>query len=139
MCYAPAEGIYGPRKADSAEHEQALRRYTGLVMQQIDSFWYRHQPRAVNDPWVKGKEVVIRFAIFPNGTYDPPIITVFSGRDDFDKHALDSVDSFTSYPPLPEGVTRPQPFCMHFRYNLDRDSNGAKPVDLWPAKPSAKQ
>jgi TonB family protein len=99
--------------------------------------WFHNMPRSANDPWLKGAQVTVRFAILPDGRSTPPLVTVTSGRASFDKHALDAVDN-TPFPPLPPGNGRPLAMCFTFRYNMDEEHR-TKPVDLWPppAKPTA--
>jgi TonB family protein len=131
VCDAPAEGIYARQQAYPPALQRAIQEYTSITIHQVEIEWDRHMPRAVNDPWIKGKEVVVRFAVMPDGSIDTPIVTVASGRRSYDDHALDAIKAGEPFPPLPEGVKRPLPVCIHFRYNkgLDKKSDT---IDLWP-------
>jgi TonB family protein len=133
-CYAPATGIFAPQPKPSPAVQAALPDYIRLVMQQIETKWSRNLPRAANDPWIKPKTLYIRFAVRPDGSYTEPIVTVSSGRRDYDNHALDSIDAFSAFPTPPPGVTHPVPICIHFQYNVDQ-TPASKPIDLWPPKP----
>ena len=136
LCYAPATGIFAPYPKPSPEVQAALPDYIRLVMQQIETKWSRNLPRAANDPWIKPKTLYIRFAVRPDGSYTAPIVTVSSGRRDFDSHALESIDAFSAFPTPPPGVTHPVPICIHFEYNVDQTPT-SKPIDLWPPKPKS--
>jgi TonB family protein len=133
-CYAPAEGLYAPQPKASPEVEDALARYRFALWGRLETFWNQHMPQAVNDFWVKGKVVVVRFAIMPDGSIDTPIVTLTSGRKDYDKHAMDVVTKAVPFAPLPSGVVRPLPVCMRFGYNANaRPKEDVKPDPLFPA------
>jgi TonB family protein len=137
-CYAPAEGLYAPHPKASPEVEEALARYMFVISTRLDIFWNQHMPRAANDTWIKGKIVVVRFAIMLDGSIDSPIITLTSGRKDYDKHAMDAVTKAAPFAPLPPGAIRPLPVCMRFGYNTDpRPKEDAKP-DPWLPAPKPK-
>jgi TonB family protein len=134
FCYAPAEGLYAPQPKDSPKVEEALERYEFVISSRLDIIWNQHMPNTANDPWIKGKVVVVRFAIMPDGSIDTPIITLTSGRKDFDKHAMDTVVKAAPFAPLPSGAVRPQQVCMRFGYRVDpRPKEDAKPDPLSPA------
>jgi TonB family protein len=139
-CYAAAEGIYAKQKPLTAAQQKAVDAYQAIAVHQLEIAWDRHMPRAAYDPWVKGKVVVVRFAIMPDGTIDTPIITLSSGRRSYDNHALDAISAVV-FPPMPEGVKRPLPVCMHFGYNTDPLAKKPAMPDLWPppAKPEPKK
>jgi TonB family protein len=118
--------------------EEALARYMFQISTRLDVFWNQHMPRAANDPWIKGKVVAIRFAIMLDGSIDTPIITLTSGRKDYDKHAMDAVVKAAPFAPLPPGAVRPLPVCMRFGYNADwRPKEDVKP-DAWLPAPKPK-
>jgi TonB family protein len=135
VCFAAAEGLYAPRHAPPGEVQVAAQRYTSLAIQNLSTVWHRGLPRAANDPWLKGAQVIVRFAILPDGSTDTPRVTVSSGRASYDKAALEAIYK-TPFAPLPEGIEPALPICMKFRYNLDEEQH-TKPIDLWPppAKP----
>jgi TonB family protein len=137
MCFAAAEGLYGRRHKLSPQLEEAEHRYTSLAVQNLSIMWERVMPRAANDPWLKGAQVVVRFAILPDGSTDTPRVTVSSGRASYDKAALEAVYK-TPFAPLPAGIAPALPICMHFRYNMNEEPY-KKPLDLWPppAKPAS--
>jgi len=137
FCYAPATGIFAPYPKPSPEAQAALPDYIRLVMQQIDTQWSRNIPPAARGPYSKPKTLYIRFAVRPDGSYTAPIVTVSSGRRDFDNHAFDSIDAFSSFPTPPPGITHPVPICIHFEYNVDR-TPASRPIDLWPPKTQPK-
>ena len=133
-CYAPAEGLYAPQPKASPELEEALARYDFRVSSLLETSWHRHMPWEANDSWVKGKVVVVRFAIMPDGSIDTPIITLTSGRKDYDKGAMEAVTKAAPFPPLPAGAARPQQICMRFGYHVDpRPKEDAKPDPWLPA------
>ncbi len=137
VCFAPAEGLYAPGPKPSSQLEEASHRYVSLAAQNMRIMWERIMPRAANDPWLKGAQVVVRFAILPDGSIDTPRVTVSSGRASYDKAALEAVYK-TPFAPLPAGIAPALPICMHFRYNMNQEPY-KKPVDLWPppAKPAS--
>jgi TonB family protein len=137
-CYGPAEGLYAPQPKNSPEVEEALARYMFAISDRLDIFWNQHMPRAAGDTWIKGKIVVVRFAIMLDGSVDTPIITLTSGRKDYDKHAMDTVTKAAPFAPLPPGAVRPLPVCMRFGYNVNpRPKEDAKP-DPWLPAPKPK-
>jgi TonB family protein len=137
-CYGPAEGLYAPQPKASPEVAEALARYMFVVSNRLDIFWNQHMPRAAGDAWIKGKIVAVRFAIMLDGSIDTPIITLTSGRKDYDKHALEAVTKAAPFAPLPPGAVRPLPVCMRFGYNTDwRPKEDAKP-DPWLPAPKPK-
>jgi TonB family protein len=135
FCYAPATGIFAPYPKPSPEGQAALSDYIRLVMHQVASNWPRYVPHVAKNPY-KPWDLYIRFAVRPDGSYTEPIVTGSSGRRDFDNHALDSINAFSSFPTPPAGVTHPVPICIHFEYNADR-TPVSKPIDLWPPKPKS--
>jgi TonB family protein len=130
FCYAPATGIFAPYPKASPEAQAALSDYIRLVMHQIESDWPRYVPRVAKNPY-KSYTLYLRSAVRPDGSYTEPIVTGSSGRRDFDNHALDSVNAFSSFPTPPPGVTHPVPICIHFESNVGR-TPASKPIDLWP-------
>ncbi len=135
FCYAPATGIFAPYPKPSPEAQAALSDYIRLVMHQVASNWPRYVPHVARNPY-KPWALYIRFAIRPDGSYTEPVVTGSSGRRDYDNHALDSIDAFSSFPTPPPGTTHPVPICIHFEYNMDRTPT-SKPIDLWPPKPKS--
>ena len=137
-CYAPAEGLYAPLPKPSPEVEEALERYMFVISTRLDIFWNQHMPRAASDTWIKGKIVMVRFAIMLDGSIDTPIITLTSGRKDYNKHAMDAVLKSAPFAPLPPGAVRPLAVCMRFGYNADtRPKEDPKP-DPWLPAPKPK-
>jgi TonB family protein len=138
FCYAPAEGLYAPQPKDPPEVWEAQERYKFAIHDQLETSWRRHMPWKANDLWIKGKIVVVRFAIMPDGSIDTPIVTLTSGRKDYDKGAMDAVTKAAPFPPLPPGTGRPQQVCMRFGYYVDpRPKEDAKP-DPWLPAPKPK-
>lgn len=135
-CYAPAVGLYAEPKPLTAAQKHQLDLYADLVLHQVVSFFFRRTPYSRGGE----KQVLVRFAVMSNGSYDSPIVTATSGRADFDRHALDSVESFASFPPPPEGIPGPVRFCIRFRYNINMEKeHETKPIDLWPPKAAPAQ
>jgi len=120
VCDAPATGIYAlsPPKLTPAQ-ETALRDYGHLITQQVIAEWTRHIPVSATYVWMKGRFVEVRFAIMPDGSYDPPIVTATSGHTVWDVRAIAAINNFATFPALPAGVNRPDIFCMRFGYNSD--------------------
>src|ERR1700722_3525599 len=140
-CSAPAEGIYGPHPRLPPQLEEARHRFLFQPFNRLDTMWTRHMPRSANDPWVRRAAVTVRFAILPNGDIDDPLVTVSSGRHDFDKHALDAIREASPYDPLPTGITRAVPVCVKFGYNTQPENQDPAPWETKPpaAKPPASQ
>jgi len=144
ICDAPATGIYAPQhhKPFSPELQRELEGYKTLVNEQVRQEFYRHIPRSANDPWLQGKFTKVRFAVMPDGSYDPAIVTATSGRKGWDAHALESINSYDSFPLPPKGITHPVLFCINFIYQTSEYPSSVtpplKPIDLWPppAKPA---
>jgi TonB family protein len=136
QCFAPANGLYAPQPKLSAKQEEAKGYYVSTAQQHLATEWFHHMPRAANDPWLKGAQVVIRFAILPDGSIDTPLVTVSSGRASYDKHGLDAIYAANPFAPLPDGVPWVG-MCMHFKYNTSEPYQ--KPIELWPppAKPAS--
>jgi TonB family protein len=134
-CFAPAGGLYAPRPLLSPELQEVQHRYSSLAVQHLGTTWFRGMPRAANDPWVKAAKVTVRFAILKDGSIDTPRVTVSSGRESFDKHALEALYKTVPFDPLPEGIGAALPICMTFGYNQQEDQ-WKKPIDLWPTKPA---
>jgi TonB family protein len=145
FCYAPAEGLYAPQPKDPSESKDstekwyALKRYESAIHDQVEARWHRHMPWQANDFWIKGKVVVVRFAIMPNGSIDPPIVTLSSGRKDYDKSVMDAVTKSAPFPPLPSGAVRPWPICFRFGYFTDPQPKHAPAPDplapMYKSKP----
>jgi TonB family protein len=132
-CYAPAEGLYAPQPKDPPKLAEAVALYEFRMSSRVNTFWKEHMPWAANDAWIKGKLVLVRFAIMPDGSIDTPIVTLTSGRKDYDKHALDAVLKSAPFAPLPAGEVHPVPVCLRFGYNVDpRPKEDAKPDPLFP-------
>jgi TonB family protein len=138
LCYAPAKGIYAPQPKPDAKLEAAIQRYVTVAQQSIVTTWYRGMPRAAKDPWLKRATVVIRFAILPDGSIDPPLITASSGRHSYDQHALDAIQQTSPFDPLPAGDAMPVRMCIHFAYHVDPEEfKSALPGSFAPpAKPA---
>jgi len=134
-CYAAAVGIYAKQKPLPPAVQEAVERYKWQITHQIEVEWRRHMPFAVTDPWLKGRQMAVRFAIMPDGSINTPLVTIHSGRESYDKHGVDSVIAAAPFAPLPEGVKRPLPMCFQFLYN--EEPKKPAPQDLWPppAKP----
>ena len=137
VCYAAAEGIYAPQPELEPKLRQSLERYNVTTFQRVNVVWTRNMPRAANDPWVKRALVTVRFAIFPDGSIDQPLITASSGRKSYDQHALDAIRGASPFPPLPQGATRPLVMCVKFGYNVDPAEFQPKPPDPFNPKPPA--
>jgi TonB family protein len=133
FCYAPATGIFAPYPQPSPEAQAALSDYIRLVMHQIETQWPRYVPHVAKNPY-KSYTLYLRFAVRPDGSYTEPVVTGTSGRRDFDSHAIDSINAFSSFPTPPPGVTHPVPICIHFESNVDH-TDRPKPIDLWPPHP----
>ncbi len=136
MCYAPATGIYAPQAKLDAKVEAAVQRYTTVAQQRIATTWFRGMPRAANDPWLKRAKVVVRFAIMPDGSVAPPLITASSGRHSYDEHALDAIQQASPFDPLPAGDTHPLAICFTFGYHVDPEEFKPKAPD--PFAPPVK-
>ena len=120
VCDAAATGIYAPSPTKlTPAQETALRDYIYLVKQQISAEWIRHVPVSATNAWIKGRSVEVRFAIMPDGSYDPPIVTVTSGHTSWDARAIAAINNYASSPTLPAGVNHPIVMCIHFGYNAD--------------------
>lgn len=137
-CYAAAVGIYAKQEPLAPALKEALARYNFEVIHEIEVEWKRHMPFATTDPWLKGREMAVRFAIMPDGSINTPVVTMHSGRESYDRHSVDAVIAAAPFAPLPEGMKRPFPMCFHFIYG-ERTPKVPAPLDLWtpPAKTDA--
>jgi len=134
-CYAAAVGIYAKHEPLTPALKETVARYNFEALHEIEVEWKRHMPFAAKDPWLKGREMAVRFAIMPDGSINTPLVTMHSGRESYDKHAVDAVIAAAPFAPLPEGLKRPLPICFHFIYGESGPKPPA-PLDLWP--PPAK-
>jgi len=132
VCDAAATGIYAPSPTKfTPAQETALRDYMYLVKQQISAEWVRHIPASANNVWMKGRTVEVRFAIMPDGSYDPPIVTVSSGRSSWDAGAIAAINNYASFPTLPAGINHPAIMCIRFGYNSDGSLFRPTTPKLW--------
>ncbi len=144
VCDAPATGIYAPhpQKPLSQELQRESLDYKNLVMEQILHEFFHHFPHNAIALWPRSKSAKVRFAVMPDGSYDPAIVTVTSGRKGWDALALESINSYDSFPLPPKGITYPVIFCIDFFSGMPGyPTSGTppqKPIDLWPspAKPT---
>jgi len=120
VCDAPATGIYAPSPTKlTPAQDTALRDYNYLVMQQIFAEWLRHFLIPPANLRLKGWVVEVRFAIMPDGSYAPPIVTASSGHTAWDAHAIAAINIYTNFPTLPAGINHPAVICVHLGYNSD--------------------
>jgi TonB family protein len=119
LCDAPREGVFAQATVSEAEAKTGeTRSYVQLLMSQISRTWESHLPREARDAWAKGRIVRLRFLVMPDGSYSSPEVTVSSGKSSYDYAAIDAVRSRDTFPPLPEGITKPLPVCMTFKSNV---------------------
>jgi len=113
-----------------------LESYLRNVYSQIFSDFDHHMSVGEKNAWGKSRMVEVRFAIFSDGSYDPPTITVSSGKPTYDHHALNAVSTYASFPPLPQGIKKPLPVCIRIAYNIDELP---KDTPEWMLPPKPKQ
>jgi hypothetical protein len=140
-CYAAAEGIYAKQKPFPPALQREVDRYEFLAMHRIKDEWVRHMPFSTKDPWLKDRLLAVRFAVMPDGSIDTPIVTMRSGHENYDKHAVDSIIASAPFAPLPAGVTHPLPMCFRFSYYQGEPPAPPKPkpIDLWPGTAKSKR
>ena len=120
-CFAKVERAFAERHGTVSPAVQGqLRNYSRNVYSEIFSDWSQHMTLAEKNAWGKGKKVAIRFVIHADGSYDMPEMTVSSGRDRYDEHAMEAIRSHTAFPPLPPGVPSIR-FCVIVGFHLDPD------------------
>lgn len=132
-CSTPTATAYRTTKPVSAEGQKAAALYMRTVEKQIWTNW--KPPREINDPWLKGAVVRIKFEILPDGSLSDPIVMMSSGRASYDRRALESIKYSAPFgPPPPNG---PVPFrvCYRFSYNMNREDQDTMPVDVFAKKP----
>ncbi len=108
--------------------------YLRNIRSEIFNDWDHHMSIGEKNAWAKGRLVEVRFAIFPDGTYDPAVITISSGKQTYDNHALSAVNSHASFPAFPQGIKKPFPVCVKVGYNLS-DFPTDTPEWMLPPKP----
>jgi TonB family protein len=131
-CSTPTDLAYRTSKPVSAEGRRAAERYMWTVKRQIWSNW--KAPRAINDPWLKGAVVRIKFEILADGSLNDPAIMMSSGRASYDRSALESIKHSAPFAPPPADGPTPFRVCYSFGYNVNREYQETMPVDVFAPK-----
>jgi len=140
ICYAPPEGLFTrENQGIPVELRGQMHSYSELLASQIFHEWESHLTVGEKNAWKNGKKVAARFAIMPDGSYTKPEITVSSGKEKDDVHALDAIYAHASFPPPPGDLKKPMPFCMVFGYNLTRTEMVPDWDDSWQQPAPKKQ
>ena len=133
-CSTPTATAYRTNKPVSAEGRKAAQLYMWTVEKQIWTNW--KPPREINDPWLKGAVVRIKFEILPDGSLNDPTIMMSSGRASYDRRALDSIRHSAPFGPPPANGPVPFRVCYRFSYNMNRENQDTMPVDVFAKKPT---
>jgi len=132
FCFAPPEGVYSKQSQDiPTEFQGPIRNYLRLLYSQVFNEWNHHLSVAERNAWGKKTQLAMRVAIRPDGSYDTPQITLSSGRDRYDAHAIEAVNAFSAFPELPKGFNRPLPVCFRIGYNVDGSKMMFGENDRW--------
>jgi TonB family protein len=115
------------------EQQRKTREFLEQVSARVDADWRRHIPRAVNDPWLKSADVLVRYTVRKDGELTDLAVTMTSGRASYDASATRAILESAPFP-LPSGLDGPYEMCMRFRYNPDRQE--APPKDPFAPKPA---
>jgi TonB family protein len=122
----------------SPEQQNKLREFIEQVGSRIDADWRRHMPRAVNDPWLKSADVLVKYKVRKDGELTDMAVTMTSGRESYDASATRAIRESAPFP-LPSGVDGPFEMCMRFRYNpKQEDALPRDPFAPKPAKPATQ-
>jgi TonB family protein len=121
VCFAPPEGIYTKsNEAVPPGLEGQMDNYTYLVLQRVFNQWGSHMTRRARMALARGRKLAVRFAVFPDGTYDRPTVTVSSGSPELDSSVLHVIEVQPNFPPPPRGMQHPIPMCFRFALTLDK-------------------
>jgi len=131
-CSTPTDLAYRTDKPVSAEGRKAAELYMWTVKKQILGNW--KAPRAINDPWLKGAVVRIKFEILADGSLNDPAIMMSSGRGSYDRSALESIKHSAPFGPPPANGPTPFRVCYSFGYNVNREYQETMPVDVFAPK-----
>jgi TonB family protein len=122
FCFAKAEGLFASKyRQIPPDVRGPFRNYYNTMFSRIFADWSRNMTLAEKNAWGKGRKVAIRFVVHPDGTYDEPEMTVSSGRDRYDEHAMQAIRSNAEFPPLPIGINHPVSLCVIVGFHLDVD------------------
>ncbi len=131
-CSTPTDIAYRTNKPVSAEGKKAAELYMWSIKKQIWGNW--KAPREINDPWLKGAVVRIKFEILADGSLNDPVVMMSSGRASYDRSALDSIKRSAPFGPPPANGPTPFRVCYSFGYNLNREYQDTMPVDVFAPK-----
>jgi hypothetical protein len=124
FCYDSPDGLFSERNQGIPDGLKGIfHSYVEAIYSEIFSGWTQHMTLGEKNAWAKGRTVAARFVVYPDGSYSTPSITLSSGNDRDDAHALDAINSRGSFAPLPAGINHPVPICVlvGFNRNVEKD------------------
>lgn len=125
VCDGPAEGVYASGNYyDTGSMPGQGNAYMRNVSARVLTNWNRVPRHDFSNHIGPGHSVKVRFAIRPDGSYFMPEVTRSSGNAADDEKAMAAIRDVPSFPPLPDGITKPVVMCIAFGYNMTSDEMG---------------
>lgn len=131
VCGGAAEGVYGDSFAAPPALTGQLTAYVRNVNSRILGEWNQRSRHDFSSHVGKPHVTLVRFVIYPDGTYVDPEVTQRSGYALDDTRALAAIRHNTSFPALPAGMSHPVLMCMRFGYNTDLDGMTSAKDQQW--------
>jgi len=138
-CLSPVESeSYTYSCGTSGCANEAMKEYMWDAKKSIYDHWLIHMPRMAQKPWNKKGTVGVKVTIHKDGAVDPLFVSLSSGRQDLDDHAVESLQQVSPLHMLPNGVSVVHT-CFFFYYNMQASKVPEKkqPYDDWLNKPAA--
>jgi hypothetical protein len=136
FCYGSADGLY------SLSNQQvphalvgAYSSYLKSIYSELFSDWARYESTGERNAWAKGRKAAARFAIYPDGSYSTPAITLSSDIERDDAHILTAINRNGAFPPLPGGINHPVPVCLVIGFNRTLESDPSAWMSPSPSPP----
>jgi TonB family protein len=106
--------------------KKEMNDFVGTMMHQMSPHWLHHIPEQAKSQFAKGRTVMIRFDVHPDGTVSDLAVMMSAGQKSYDQHAIDTIQSSAPFP-LPSDIQQPIHACVRFYYNMNPPR--PKPVD----------
>ncbi len=135
FCTAPsdqANPVWDANDLLTDDQRAEVKEFVPVMIRQMSYEWLHHIPELATSQFSKGRSVLIRFDLLPDGTVNEMAVMMSSGRKSYDKHAVNTIQRSAPFP-VPGDIQMPLHFCMLFQYNVNRP----KPLVPDPLEPYA--